>query len=42
MWIQVVAMLIYPEHSSEIGDIRIMADHRMYRDKKLKIRKKVK
>ena len=24
---------IYPEHSSEIGDIRIMADHRMYRDK---------
>ena len=24
---------IYPEHSPEIGDIRIMADHRMYRDK---------
>ena len=31
---------IYPEHSSEIGDIRIMADHRMYRDK-TKNRKKV-
>ena len=24
---------IYPEHSPEIGDIRIMADRRMYRDK---------
>ena len=24
---------IYPEHSPEIGNIRIMADHRMYRDK---------
>ena len=31
---------IYPEHSPEIGDIRIMADHRMYRDK-IQNRKKV-
>ena len=31
---------IYPEHSPEIGDIRIMADHRMYRDK-IQNRKKI-
>lgn len=31
---------IYPEHSPEVGDIRIMADHRMYRDK-IQNRKKI-
>lgn len=31
---------IYPEHSPEIGNIRIMADHRMYRDK-IQNRKKI-